>query len=264
MASYFGIIAIGEIRNRQTAFSTGEEGAAAFIPLSEKNIRVVHYPDCQQLIIWLTHPGSEYSTVQLVNKKNNAIVEEWLVADRLSGSIQILWDTLPVAPDLYTININGKNGWVHQVDFEKYSEGENRITKKVEVIPGEQKNAEPIIYRDGFGKIIENEDLVLREKVIADITKRFSRRIEYKGNIRSGTIIYIDSKTRIEFSNEMGGGNCMVYIEIPGEEQWEVQTKTPLAVRKEILEFIAETVQAEQASNCTYKIMDNTICYYCK
>ena len=262
MKSYFGAITIGAIRNRQAAFSTIEEDAVTFIPLNENNIRFVCYPDCQQLIIWLTHPGIKYSTVQLVNQKNNEIIEDWPVTDRLSGSIQILWDTLPIAPGLYTININGRNGCVHEVDFEKHEEGENAVTEKAEIVFKEEKSAGQIVYKDGFGKVIENEDLVLREKVIKDIGRRFSRRIEYIGSVRSGTVIYIDNETRIEFINEMGGGNCMVYIEIPTEEQWETQTKTPLAARKEILEFMAETVRAEQASNCNYKIKDNMIGYY--
>ncbi len=62
----------------------------------------------------------------------------------------------------------------------------------------------------------------------------------------------------------MGGGNCMVYIDIPTQLQWEAFTKTPLARRKEILEFVAATVQAQQASNCNYEIKESSIGFYYK
>lgn len=118
-------------------------------------------------------------------------------------------------------------------------------------------------YRDGFGNIIPDEDLIMREKANKELERKFSRRVEYEGNLRAGSVIYIDSESRIEFYNEMGGGNCMVYIDIPAEEQWEEATKTPLSRRSEILEFVAATVQAQQASNCYYEIKTKEInfCY---
>ena len=122
----------------------------------------------------------------------------------------------------------------------------------------------PIKYRDGFGNIIENEDMVLREKFYKDLARKFSRHIEYKGNFRSGTIIYIDNEIRIEFYHEMGGGNCMLYIDIPSEEQWEAATKTPLSERQDIVEFVATRVKSEQASNCNFIIEKASIGFYYK
>lgn len=264
MKSYFGNIEIGKIKNKQTSPSTKKKDDSVFIPINESNVRFVHYPDCQQLTIWLTHPGSEYGAVRLRNKKSKTIVEDWPVSDRLSGSIQIIWDTLPIVPGLYRIEIDWKNGWMHQIDFEKHKEGVAVVKKATEVAVKKGKQSEPIIYRDGFGKIIPDEDLILRGKVHKDIVRRFSRRIEYKGNGRSGTVIYIDNENRIEFINEMGGGNCMLYIEIPTAKQWELQTNTPLSGRKEILEFVAATVQAQQASNCDYEIKNDIIGFYYK
>ncbi|NOT51033.1 MAG: hypothetical protein HOP10_07125 [Chitinophagaceae bacterium] len=126
------------------------------------------------------------------------------------------------------------------------------------------KKAKRIVYKDGFGNIIPDEDLILREKLNKELQQKFSRRVEYTGNVRSGSVIYIDSDTRIEFYHEMGGGNCLVYIDIPTEAQWVAFTKTPLARRKEILEFVAATVQAQQASNCYFEIKENSITYYYK
>lgn len=128
----------------------------------------------------------------------------------------------------------------------------------------EGEKSKPIVYRDGFGNAIPNEDLILREKLNKELERKFSRRVEYEGNLRAGTVIYIDIDTRIEFYNEMGGGNCMVYISVPSEQQWEEQTKTPLDRRKDILEYVAAAVQAQQASNCNFEIKEDTISFYYK
>ncbi len=122
----------------------------------------------------------------------------------------------------------------------------------------------PIVYKDGFGNIIPDEDLIIREKLNKELERKFSRRIEYESNLRSGSVIYIDKDTRIEFSNEMGGGNCMAYLNIPTEDQWEAATKTTLSRRNEILEYIAQVVQLQQASSCYFEIKENEIGFYYK
>lgn len=126
------------------------------------------------------------------------------------------------------------------------------------------EKSKPIVYRDGFGNIIPDEDLILRERLNKELERKFSRRVEYEGNLRAGTVIYIDIDTRIEFYNEMGGGNCMVYISVPSEKHWEEQTKTPLDRRKDILEYVAAAVQSQQASNCNFEIKEDAISFYYK
>ena len=127
-----------------------------------------------------------------------------------------------------------------------------------------KKKKPPIVYRDGFGNVIPNIDLEMQEKLKEEIKGRFERHLEYEGNLRAGNVLYIEGKLRISFSNEVGGGNCMVYIDIPSDENWEAQTNTPLSRRKDILEFVAATVQMQQASNCRYEIRENTISFYYK
>jgi hypothetical protein len=127
-----------------------------------------------------------------------------------------------------------------------------------------EKQDKPIVYKDGFGNIIPDEDLILREKLNEELVRKFSRRIEYEGNLRAGSVIYIDQDTRIAFSNEMGGGNCMVYLNIPSEVHWEKETKTPLSRRKDILEYVATAVQSQQASNCYFEIKEDEIGFYYK
>ena len=264
LTPYFGIILIGSINNIQAVAAFDESAKIIFNPLSDDNVRFVHYPDCQQLIIWLTHPGIAYGNLRLKNNTTGIIAEECPVQEKLSGSIQLLWDTLPIATGSYTIEIDYKDGWQHTIEIEKLAEGIAPVLKETEPLAGEKENQErePIIYKDGFGNILENEDLVLREKVHKDIARKFTRHLEYKGNFRSGTIIYIDNEVRIEFYHEMGGGNCMFYIDIPSEDQWEATTKTPISERKDIIEFVAARVKSEQASNCNYIIDKASIGFY--
>lgn len=127
-----------------------------------------------------------------------------------------------------------------------------------------RKEKKPIEYKDGFGNIIPNEDLIMREKLNKELERKFSRRIEYEGNLRSGSVIYLDVDTRIEFSNEMGGGNCLAFINIPAASQWEAATKTSLSRRQDILEYVATAVQAQQASNCYFEIKEDTISFFYK
>jgi hypothetical protein len=54
----------------------------------------------------------------------------------------------------------------------------------------------------------------------------------------------------------------MVYIDVPGEAQWELSTKTPLNRRKDILCIRCGHGAKGQASNCRYEISENCISYY--
>lgn len=261
MKEYGGVIRVGEISSRpiQTAGSAAD--AKDFIPMQENNIRFVHYPGCQQLIIWLTHPGREYGAMRLINAFNDNIMQEWPVPDLLSGSIQLLWDTLSVAPGQYRVEIDWHYGWQHLLYFEKLEEG-LAIPSEPERNELPEKAEGRIQYKDGFGNSIVEEDLVLRAKVEKEIIGKCTRHLEYEGTFRAGTIIYIENDIRIEFSHEMGGGNCMFVVDIPTEQQWELQTKIPLSARQDIIEFLAKRILAEQAPQCNYVIKANSIAYY--
>ncbi|HEV7783503.1 MAG TPA: hypothetical protein VGO58_19650 [Chitinophagaceae bacterium] len=259
--NYFGIIEIGKINNKFL-----EESGTKLLPLKENNVSFVHYPDCQQLIIWLPNPGREYEKLRLTDREKRKPVEEWPVSDKLSGSIQILWDTLPLAPGNYRIEIGHNKGGVHHIDLIKHKKGvpAKKIKPVKPALTTEAKEKAATVYRDGFGKEIVNEDLRIREKLVKELADKFGRNLEYSGNFCSGTIIYTDPSHRIEFNHEMGGGNCMFYIDIPNEENWEKQTGIALTSRKELLAYIATRVQREQASNCRYEIKSDTISYYYK
>jgi len=260
MKNHFGKIKILSIENIPDSNLNGSD---SFLELKDKDIRFVHYSDCQQLIIYLPQNGDCYGNLRLIKTIDNNLVEEWPVSDRLNGSIQILWDTLYLNPGEYNIEIELKNSLQkHKINVIKYEENGNHqeliLSRDNE---NHQKESETIIYKDGNGKVLANEDLNIIEKLQLTIASNFSRKIEYEGSFREGTIIYIEGDLKIRFDHEMGGGNCMFYVIIPNEEKWEAVTKTLLNKRNDILQFIAETLKREQANSCKFEITSNQITF---
>ncbi|MCB9081794.1 MAG: hypothetical protein H6555_08800 [Lewinellaceae bacterium] len=252
MNQHFGKIELGQIENRGDGANDIGLIKACF----------VHYPDSQQLTIWLPQYGGQgYSTVRLIDNKRQQVLEEGLVADRLNGSVQLLWDTLGIAPGDYTIEIEYPQGGKHLLSFTKWNVGEHGP-----VVPAaaqeEIPSTTPIVYRDGLGNLLPDEDLLLREKIMADTAENLSRRIEYEGNFRSGHILYRAGDIIIRFYHEMAGGKYHFYIMVPAVEQWEAQTKTPLGKRAAILEFVANTVQRERVPSWHYEIKADGIYFY--
>ena len=105
-------------------------------------------------------------------------------------------------------------------------------------------------------------DLVLRQQVLAALSRRWQRRLAFEGNVRAGTVVYIDGERQIRFWHEMGGGDCKLYINLPAEAQWAAATGTPLSERDEIVRFVAERVQQEKASGWRYEISAAAIEFY--
>lgn len=244
-----GQIGIGDIRT--------VDGPAELKP---PTLKFVHYPGSQQLILWLPKPAHE-GYLELSVTRDGVDIERGPVSSRMNGSVQILFATLEWPPGDYRIAITHKDGWRHTVDLKKYAPGAEPPPPKPEPVM-ESPSSGPIVYRDGAGNIIPNTDLELRGQARRDIARMFGRRLEYEGNYRAGTVIYIDGDTRIRFSHEMAGGDVKFSIEIPSKEHWEGFTKTPLKARKEIVAFVAERVRIEKADSWRYEISDESIDYY--
>jgi hypothetical protein len=187
--------------------------------------------------------------------------------------LQILWDTLAWAPGAYCIEIDHDEGWSHEIALEKLAEGVKPPAPPASPPEPAEPDAPPITYRDGFGNVIQNTDLEMREAAREDIAKKFSAvtpslmkeggpRLEFEGNYRSGTIIYIDGDRRISFWHEMAGGKYHFFIDVPPPDQWEAATKTPLAEREAIVRFVAEQTRRQQAPSWQYEIKDREIVFY--
>lgn len=262
MKSWYGKIVIRQIQNRPIPGAT-EKGGEILSPLQENAVRFVHYPDCQQLIIWLPVHGMEYAGLRVKNSLTGEVLEEFPVDEIRSGSVQLLWDTLSLGPGQYRLEIEHRDAGCHVIDFIKYKEGAEPPAP-LQAQAKEETCNKPVVYRDGFGNIIKDDDLQLRETVLKEIAAKFSRHIIYENSGRSGRVIYVEGETRIPFYYEIGGGECVAYIEIPSAEQWEVVTQTPLARREDIIQFMAASVHARQAPHCRIEIGDCSVAYFRK
>ena len=268
-----GIIEIISIKN------TGSNASS----IGTLTARFVRYPGCQQLSVWLPEYGSNgYGEYLITEVNNNKILYKGNVADKISGTILMTWETISWPAGEYIIEINHPKEGSHVLHFKKLEEdaivpkdkivempvakakspslGKSLIPKKVR----KNNNNDSLwkVYTDGFGNPIPNEDRMIRDRVFEDLVTKFSRRIEFEGSYRSGYVTYIEGDLRIRFLHEMYGGEFKFGIEIPEESKWEEVTKVPFARRQEIIEWLAEAVQREQASTWQYIIREKDIAYF--
>ncbi len=227
-------------------------------------VKFVHYPGSQQLILWLPRPVYEgYGELSVTC--NGLDIERAPAASRVNGSVQILFATLAWPPGDYVITITHEEGWRHVVELRKCAPGEKLPPPPPpmpELHSGPVAPSGPIVYRDGFGNVLPDLDLELREKAQRDIIGKFTRHLEYEGNFRGGTITYVEGERRIRLWHEMCGGGMKFTIDVPPPEHWENLTGEPLSKRDEIIAFVAERVQQEKCSSWTYKITSNSIDFY--
>lgn len=243
-----GHVVIGDIRNAEAPATVGVV-----------TLKFVHYPGAQQLILWLPQSGYHgYGDLTLT--RNGAVIEHTPVRDRLNGSVQILFDTLLWPPGDYAITITHADGWRHEAALQKLEAG---VAPPAPEPPlPEPASDEPIVYRDGFGKLIPNLDLNICARVQQEIARQFARRIEYEGTLRGGSVIYIDGDRRLSFDNEVCGSSMKCTIYVPSAEHWVAATGVPLAERDAIIAYIAQRVQREQASSWRYEITPTSIDFY--
>ncbi|MBP6695715.1 MAG: hypothetical protein KA161_11335 [Saprospiraceae bacterium] len=262
--NYFGIVTLTSIENIRPSNDTSNEKTATDDLMDESRVRLVHYPDCQQLIIWLPVDGIHYLDMVICDQKTKDEIWRKDIREIINGTIQIILDTLPFGPGELFIKITKKNGLQHIINLKKYDEGVIPIQPVIspEIVPEEDKA--PIIYRDGFGNIIPDQDLILRENVFNELYRKFSRRVKYEGAGRSNNVIFVDGNKILTFYSEMGGGNCLFYIDIPAKENWVNETGYSLDERDEILQFVAESTLRDQttSSGAYFEIEDKWITFY--
>ena len=66
-----------------------------------------------------------------------------------------------------------------------------------------------------------------------------SKKMTFENNGRSGYAIYWDGNKTLRFYTEMGGGDCIFYMDIPSTKEWVSSTGYSLVQRDDILKFIA-------------------------
>lgn len=219
--------------------------------------KFVHYPGSQQLILWLPQDGwSGYRDLRIRGPAGEPVEEAELTA-RLNGRVQILIGTYAWQPGSYLVTITHQQGWRHELRLHKLEEGE--ALPKPPPPPEPEPSRGPIVYRDGAGNILPNHDLELRARALDRMAARFSRRLEFEGNFRAGTIIYVEGDIRVNFYHEMCGGGVHFSIDLPLPEKWEAETGRPLSERDDIIEFVAAETQRRQARSWRYRIYANRI-----
>lgn len=245
-----GPLQIGQPRN------TGPGAEALGSTLLARHAR---YPGCQQLQLWLPRPGHEADGQLRIVHGSGQVLAEGRLRAHLNGSVQMLFDTLGWPPGRIEVQIDCDDGIGHRLELNKLT-GELPTAPPVPPLP--VSDSPPIAYRDGFGRVIENEDLRLRERARAQLVRQFSRRLVYSGNFRAGTIHYLEPGLQIDFIHEMCGGELHFSIDVPAADDWERATGAPLARRDEIVAFVAERVRVEQADSWRYRITPRTIDFY--
>ena len=261
---YLGVIQIIEIDNLSPNVNDKSQTFDKTLLLTTNDVKTVHYPDCQQLIIWLPQSGMNYNTVTLKDIEKDTIVWVQDIDNILNGSVQLIFNTLPIPDGNFELSIVKSDGLIHAIKFKKYIEGTVPIVSELKKESASSEMQESIVYKDGIGRVMPDEDLILREKVIKKTFDKITRRLEYISHGKDGEVIYIDGEKRIKFLMEVGAYDCVFYVNIPTESEWEKATKFPLSEREEIIIFVAERTQRDQASSCIYKISDGEIAYYRK
>lgn len=225
--------------------------------LGSLTARFVRYPSCQQLTLWLPQPAHlGYGELRLFDAAGR-ILERGPVLDWLSGSVQVLWDTLPWPAGAYRIEIDHIEGWRHELALQKLPAHEE-LPPHVTQDPAPGRS---LPYCDGHGRPLPDADLLLRREAFLALQRRFSRRMEYDCNHRAGTMTYVDGERRIVFAYELSAAGLAFWIELPTEAQWLLHTGTPVAERTEIVQFVAERVQRDQGAG-RFEIRANAIHFY--
>jgi hypothetical protein len=298
--AYYGKCLLTCVSNFYKDTQGDEQAAKAEIGIVKpENVRIIHYPDCQQLVFHMPKYAYDAGLFKITNACSEEILEEKPVSSRLNGSTMLLVNTLPYPPGFYIIEADWPGCWTHRIQFIKFTEGfpntgyENAPANVRQAIKGEEVHLLPPIkeervkkgptikhkpepgYQHPPGNVqmiqndyeyrlfdsngVEMDSGIDREAFKRDILKQFVPVLEYTQSGRGGIIYYKERDIKIRFDWEFGGGNAIVVIYIPEVQYWEAQTKTPLSRRDEILTFLCKQVIRDEAPGAKYKIYSNSI-----
>ncbi len=253
---YFGKIIVESIENINSKSSTELKN-----PFTDTNIKFVHYPDCQQIIIWLPEYFTNYDKIYIIDIATSQMIYNHSINKIINGSVQIIIDSLFIHPGKFFIKILGLSGCIHQILIKKLSENEDQPVVEIKLDSETKDNNDPILYKNGFGNILPNEDLDLREKIKIKTLGKVFRFVEYVSQGREGEVIYHEGFKSIRFYMEFGGNDVVFILNIPAPEEWESQTGFPLDEREEIIHYVAKITQKDQGPSCDYVIHEKEILY---
>ncbi|MCE6989950.1 hypothetical protein [Dyadobacter sp. CY323] len=120
---YFGKCVLTSVtnfaRNDQEDPSIDTENIGSIKP---EKVRVIHYPDCQQIVFHMPKYAYHAGHFTLINHVSHE-VEKTAVKNKLNGGMMISIDTLPLKPGFYTIEADWPGGWTHKIRFIKFRQG---------------------------------------------------------------------------------------------------------------------------------------------
>lgn len=121
-------------------------------------------------------------------------------------------------------------------------------------------------YRDGLGRPLPDAEQEFRARARQQLERALAapRRLEFRNVGRAGEVVYVEAERRLVFPHEIGGGDCRWWIAVPAPADWLARTGVPLSERAEILRFVAETAQREQASSWRFEIADDAILFFAR
>lgn len=249
--------------------------------------RFVSYPGSQQVQVWLPESGCNgYGQIRLIDCSSNLIIEEYPVCHKLSGSVQMLWDTLGWKPGNYRIEIENPGGGLHSLHLIKREmdsfipengivENAGSISLVNDIVPSQESPEDSSngnlwkVYRDGFGNLIPNLDQQIRDRAFEGLMKSFDSiteeeeaRLEFEEKGRGGYINYVYKEIKIRLWYEGGAGDCKMFVEIPVSSVWEKETSIPLQKRREVLLFIASGVKRHHAVSWRFEIDESSIKFF--
>jgi hypothetical protein len=219
----------------------------------------VRYPGCQQLKLWLPLPGHDgYGAWRLVRGEGEVLARD-AVARQLSGSVQLLWDTLAWPPGDYRLEIEHSAGWRHQLALHKAQDLDDAQTgaqtgAQTDALAGSLPPPAGDAPAGGGG--LEADGLWRRQAAV-ELAAQLLRRVHWEGQGRAGVLTYEDGPLRIRFAVEMGAGDGRAIVFVPDERAWEAATGLPAARRAEIVAFVAR--QAAQRFGSRFELLADMI-----
>ncbi|MGB4958031.1 MAG: hypothetical protein WBO36_01080, partial [Saprospiraceae bacterium] len=139
--SFFGIVSLTNLQNVWLTTDINVDNTESDVFLTEGSIKIVHYPDCQQLIIWLPTYWDSYVDMSISTPPSGTVIWRKEIREIINGSIQIILDTLPFPPGDMSIKIAKIDGLQHIIHLKKYEEGVFPDTRSSvpEIVPDNDK-----------------------------------------------------------------------------------------------------------------------------
>lgn len=247
--------------------------------------RFVRYPGCQQLQLWLPQPDHHGLRRVQVRRTDGLTVDDTWLHQRLSGSVQLLFDTLAWPPGAYRLTVDEAPGQpavvvaLHKaeaqsaaganIDAARAATAESRAPTSTQV--AEAPATAPThpdavrVYRDGLGRVIPDEAQQLRDTAWALLQRRFSRQVRVHNQGRGGTVTYeerLPQLRRIRFDHEIAAGPWHWVVSVPTPARWQAETGFALDERDEVLRHVAETLQRTQGPSWAWTLTEDAIAFH--